>query len=994
MQFTSKGMWKNIFGQKFLSIGDANLEGGLSIAPPTGIIPTSFGIGGKLMMGTACLSVPPQANACITAAAYIRVDLVDPIKGNYVSFATSALTFATIVDTLAGGGNTSKLLPGCIQNSGFPNGVSASFAGSSQTLPNGVVIKEGMRFNGTIDFLGYRVSAYIAFIQTKSLDMEIVMDPLVVLGGAFALTEKINDYSTGPRFKLYVDFGKITEAWYKQLASPPKLAAAAAVSVFGFSVAAAVEIGFDKFYVEVWGSLFGGWIIANVKVYATLDVFGLFAKAEFSFFAMVATQSAEQIAAQSAEAYKTGVGGKVKSLEDSIAENNQAIAELEAANQASKQCYADCGNIQKCTVEYEQCKDPWNTMFYSESCRRTSSCNSNERKSQVCTSRPWYAPWNCNSYADQCCSRTLTDSFPAYKASSCKKSYDFCIKPKSSIWDIVGAAFTGQLDVAWCSAKCKASELWVATKVEWLKVKNLALAAVNAISKGAQKVWSAIGKYVGMIISLNNITASGKIATSGQELNFLIDMKILNIPVKANFTLTPKSGKEIDTKSIAEASFNQTAKVIESSSEEELQLLQLDISGHQMYDDSVVDTLVAAAEKFGLADALAGVGSDPSDVDFLKLLQGKSPEVAAVNKNQPIEDVVKAVEAIADDVYSPSEVQESSVPTKKDVNLSTARIALVFTPKAPTAPAAPGKVTSLLQADDKPTQADLDKIAQVLAKELGGNFTQWHFLCSFSEFQKAVAPSTAPAAPQGSDTWTDVQKQAYANSLKDPSELITKYAVRCAVLIQVAEAQLQAVAGKLRWYSELQGPSLLGKGHLLRDTLPLEQAQIVFEPVPSSNALVIQGNGACNPDQVKAAASAQLNIDVSRLTVTCTAGASSLIQLQSGAEVSDDTSTITIDVSKDVLAQVGQPPGTTAKIITEAATTIDLSPVGFKKLAAVAVTTPEAVPANNKVFDERQSSLSIAAWIGIACGGIAFVALVAVITIFVLRRREGAYTEV
>ena len=45
----------------------------------------------------------------------------------------------------------------CIQNSGFPNGVSASFAGSSQTLPNGVTIPEGMRFNGTIDFLGYRI---------------------------------------------------------------------------------------------------------------------------------------------------------------------------------------------------------------------------------------------------------------------------------------------------------------------------------------------------------------------------------------------------------------------------------------------------------------------------------------------------------------------------------------------------------------------------------------------------------------------------------------------------------------------------------------------------------------------------------------------------------------------------------------------------------------------------------------------------------------------
>ena len=139
----------------------------------------------------------------------------------------------------------------------------------------------------------YRVSAYIAFIQTKSLDMEILMDPIVVLGGLFAITERVNDYSRGPRFKLYVDFGKITEAWYppvptsaprsgrtsphsrrpshrtvrryKQLASPPKLNAAAAVSVFGFSVGAAIEIGFDKFSVEVTGSLFGGWIIAQVR---------------------------------------------------------------------------------------------------------------------------------------------------------------------------------------------------------------------------------------------------------------------------------------------------------------------------------------------------------------------------------------------------------------------------------------------------------------------------------------------------------------------------------------------------------------------------------------------------------------------------------------------------------------------------------------------------------------------------------------------------------
>jgi hypothetical protein len=158
----------------------------------------------------------------------------------------------------------SKLLPTCIQHSGFPKGVFASFAGSAQTLPNGIAIKEGMRFKGELEFLGYLVSANIVFVPTKSLDLDIAMEPLVVLGGEFAVTEKINDFSTGPRFKLSLNFGQITQAWYKQLASPPKLSAAAAVSVLGFAASAAVEIGFDKFSVEATGSLFGGWIIAQV----------------------------------------------------------------------------------------------------------------------------------------------------------------------------------------------------------------------------------------------------------------------------------------------------------------------------------------------------------------------------------------------------------------------------------------------------------------------------------------------------------------------------------------------------------------------------------------------------------------------------------------------------------------------------------------------------------------------------------------------------------
>ena len=64
-----------------------------------------------------------------------------------------------------------------------------------------------------------------------------------------------------------------------------------------------------------------------------------------------------------------------------------------------------------------------------------------------------------------------------------------------------------------------------------------------------------------MIITVNNITAHGVLSTEGQTLEFNIDMVVIGIPIKAKFGVTPKTGREIDTKSIAEASYNQTAKV-------------------------------------------------------------------------------------------------------------------------------------------------------------------------------------------------------------------------------------------------------------------------------------------------------------------------------------------------------------------------------------------------------------------------------------------------
>jgi hypothetical protein len=50
-------------------------------------------------------------------------------------------------------------------------------------------------------------------VPLKSLAVDIKFAPIIVAGGALAITESMTNWQNGPRFALSVDFGKITEAW-------------------------------------------------------------------------------------------------------------------------------------------------------------------------------------------------------------------------------------------------------------------------------------------------------------------------------------------------------------------------------------------------------------------------------------------------------------------------------------------------------------------------------------------------------------------------------------------------------------------------------------------------------------------------------------------------------------------------------------------------------------------------------------------------------------
>jgi hypothetical protein len=211
----------------------------------------------------------------------------------------------------------------------------------------------------------------------------------------------------------------------------------------------------------------------------------------------------------------------------------------------------------------------------------------------------------------------------------------------------------------------------------------------------------------------------------------------------------------------------------------------------------VVSTVIQAAENLGIASDLAGVGAHPADVTFLKLLRGDADKPAAINTSQPISEIFKDAQARAEDVHTQEELSAEHMPTKDEIALSVRRLVLNFVKK-------PANGTQAQEAELTPE--DLSKIQRVLAKELGANWTEYHFLCQASEYQRAVTVATTAAEPAGSAGWSEDQKKQYAQSLRDPTEIVNKYAVRCAVLSKITDADLTKLANALRWYQRAPAP--------------------------------------------------------------------------------------------------------------------------------------------------------------------------------------------
>ena len=179
-----KGIWKRAFGINFLAFGNAIL----SVALKPGVPLAGIEVGGEVRVGKI------DSGKEIIAKVYLGIDPLMP-RRNYFYGSINKLTLGAVLEAF----EIDLTLPTCLRDSGLPKGLEVSFSLDARELvPSGIVIPQGFVLNGTIDILGFQLSAYIDIGLPRGIKIDIRMTPLNLAGGLLKLYKSRSDKSSGP----------------------------------------------------------------------------------------------------------------------------------------------------------------------------------------------------------------------------------------------------------------------------------------------------------------------------------------------------------------------------------------------------------------------------------------------------------------------------------------------------------------------------------------------------------------------------------------------------------------------------------------------------------------------------------------------------------------------------------------------------------------------------------------------------------------------------
>ena len=183
LEGTLSGCVYDIFGTEYVTV--CNLLLSVTLIPaPTPV--TGLEFGGRIELGKRSCGRP------LTAEGYVGVSVANPSE-NYFYVNIGKLTFQSFFNAFCIGVN----LPRPLAESGFPDGIRASFSLLGKELPHASIsIPVGYFFKGAINILGLRAYAYIK-IQPNRIKVKAGLPPFNV-AGIFKMYASRSDKSRGP----------------------------------------------------------------------------------------------------------------------------------------------------------------------------------------------------------------------------------------------------------------------------------------------------------------------------------------------------------------------------------------------------------------------------------------------------------------------------------------------------------------------------------------------------------------------------------------------------------------------------------------------------------------------------------------------------------------------------------------------------------------------------------------------------------------------------
>ena len=222
------GCWENVLESSYLTVCDLRLSMTLI---PTPLPLTGLEFGGRIIVGKK------SCGKTIDVAGYVGWN-INPIE-NYFYADIGPLTFQRFFDAFC----LSVKLPRPLADSGFPNGIKASFSVLGKELSKvNIDIPPGYHFKGTLNILGVTAFADINIQLPTKIFVNASLSPLNI-AGILKMYKSRTDKSKGPSFLADISIRTL-----------PKLEASGYVSVFGIEREARLLISTSKYEFEIFGN--------------------------------------------------------------------------------------------------------------------------------------------------------------------------------------------------------------------------------------------------------------------------------------------------------------------------------------------------------------------------------------------------------------------------------------------------------------------------------------------------------------------------------------------------------------------------------------------------------------------------------------------------------------------------------------------------------------------------------------------------------------------